>query len=131
MSKLRANRIGESDVGHDAFAEKRVHAMASAIEELIGDHEIEWLVLFFQRSDRGDRKDAFDAELLETVNVGAEIQLRGKNAMPTAMARQKRNFAAFERAQNIGVGRVTEWSLLLQLPARRLGRAWNKARCRR
>ena len=58
----------------------------------------------------------FDSELFEAVNVGAKIQFRGKNAVSTSVARQECNLAAFERAQNIGVRRVAEWSLLLHFP---------------
>src|ERR1022692_4280542 len=103
-------------MGHDALAKKSIHAMASAIEELIGNHEIERLVLFLQRPDRGDGNDPFDAKLFEAVNVGAEIQFRGKNAVPARMPSKKRDFAAFERAQDISIGRISEWSLLLHFP---------------
>ena len=49
-----------------------------------------------------------DAQLLEAVNVGAEIQLGGKNAVSAAVAGQERNFAAFQRAQDVGVRRLAE-----------------------
>jgi hypothetical protein len=40
-AQLRADGIGEADVRHQAFAEKSGDAAAGAVEELIGDHEIE------------------------------------------------------------------------------------------
>ena len=115
MGEFRADRIGKSDVGHDAFAEKRIHAMAGTIEELIGDYEIQRLVLFLQRSDRGNGNDPFDAELFESVNVGAEIQFGRQNAMPASVPSQECDLAAFERTENIGIGRISEWSLLFYL----------------
>ena len=78
--------------------------MAGAVEKLVGDHELQRLVLFLQRSDGGDGNDPLHAELLEAVNVGAEIQLGGQNAVSASVAGQKRNLAAFQRAQDIGVG---------------------------
>ena len=56
-----------------AVAEKSIHAMAGAIEELVGDHEIQRLVFFLQRSHGGNGNDALDAQLLEAVNIGAKI----------------------------------------------------------
>ncbi len=84
--------------------------MEGAIDELVGHDEVGGLVLFFERADGGDREDALDAEFLEGVDVGAEVQFRRKNAMPAAVARQESNLAAFEFAENEGVGRVAERS---------------------
>ena len=42
------------------------------------------------------------------MNVGAEIQFAGKDAMAAAMPRQKRDFTSFQRAAHIGVGRRAE-----------------------
>src|SRR5579863_10519809 len=90
--------------------------MASAIEELIGDHEIKRLMLFLQRPDRGHRDDPFHAELFESVDIGTKIQLCWKNAVPASVPRQKCNFAAFEDTENVTVGRVAERRLLLHFP---------------
>ena len=48
--QFSADGIGKGDVSHHAVAEKSIHAMAGAIEELVGDDEVERLVLFLQRS---------------------------------------------------------------------------------
>jgi len=47
--------------------------MPRAIDKLIGDHELQWFVLFFERSDRRNRKDAIDPQLFESINVRAEV----------------------------------------------------------
>ena len=95
-------------MGHDAVAEERIHAVAGAIEKLVGNHELQRLVLFLQRSHGGDGNDPFHAQLLEAINIGAEIQFAGKNAVPASVTRQERHFAALQRAQDIGVGRLAE-----------------------
>ena len=46
--EFSAYRIGKSDVRHHSAAEKSIDAMPGAIEELVGDHEIQRLVLFLQ-----------------------------------------------------------------------------------
>ena len=76
--------------------------MEGAVDELVGNDEVGGLVLFLERTDGGDGEDALHAELLEGVDVGAEVQLGGKNAMAAAMARQEGDFAAFQFAQNEG-----------------------------
>ncbi len=90
---------------HYAAAEKCIHAMPRAIEELVRDHEIQRLVFFLQRSDCGNRNDSLDSKLFEPVNVGAKIQLARQNAVSAAVPRQKRHLATLERAANVGVGR--------------------------
>jgi len=116
VGQFRTDRIGKSNVSYDAVAEKRIHAVASAIEELIRNDEVERSVLILQRPDGGNRDDPFDTQLFEAVNIGTEIQFRGKNAVPASVSGQECNLAALERAQYIGVGRISEWSLLLDFP---------------
>ena len=84
--------------------------MTGAVEKLIRDHELQWLVLFFQRSYGGDGNNAFDPELFEAVNIRAKIKFAGKNAVPACVAREKSDLASFERAAGIGVGRRAERS---------------------
>ena len=77
--------------------------MKGAVDELVGHDKVGGLVLFLERADGGDRDDALDAELLEGINVGAEVELGGKDAMAAAVAREKGDLAAFELAENEGV----------------------------
>ena len=79
---VRTNRIGEADMRHQAFAEERGHTPARAVDELIGDHEIARLMLFLQDADGAEREDPFDAQFLESINVGAEVQLGGLMRWP-------------------------------------------------
>ncbi len=71
--------------------------MAGAVEELVGDDEVGGLVLFLERADGGDGDDALDAELLQAVDVGAEVELGGEDAVSAAVAGEESDFAAFER----------------------------------
>ena len=61
-----------------------------------GITKLQRLVLFLERSDGGNGDDALDPELLEGVDIGAEIQFARQDAVATSVARQKGNFAAFE-----------------------------------
>ena len=103
-----ADGVGKSNVGNHAAAEERVDTMASAIEELVGDDEVEGLVLFLQRTDRGDGNDALDAELLEAMNFGAEDEFAGEKAVASSVTRQKSDLAPFKLAADVGVGRRAE-----------------------
>ena len=101
----RTNGIGEADVRHQAFAEKRRDAPAGAVEELIGNDEIERTMLFLERADRAQRDDALHAERFHAVDVGAKVELRGRRAMAASVPRQERDLFPGERAHHIVVRR--------------------------
>ena len=82
--------------------------MEGAIDELVGNNEIGGLVLFLQRADSRDRNDALHPEFFERVNIRAEVQFRGQNAMAAAMPREKGDFAAFQFAQDEGIRWIAE-----------------------
>ena len=103
--------IAKAHVGNYAFAKKCGGPVKCAVNELIGNHEVGRLVLFFQRTHSGDGEDPLDPELLQAQDVGAKVQLAGKNAMSPAMPRQKCYFASFQGAQNIGIRRAAKRSL--------------------
>src|SRR6185437_3580685 len=67
------NRIAKGDVADDAVAEKGGDAKECAVDELIGDDEIRGLVLFLQRTNRGNGKNALDAQFFESEDVSAEV----------------------------------------------------------
>src|SRR5260370_23695475 len=75
--KLRANRLVETHVRDYPIAKKCGHAVARAVEELIGNQKIEGLYIFLQGADRTDRNNSLDPELLHRMNVGAIIDLGG------------------------------------------------------
>jgi hypothetical protein len=50
--------VSEADVRHETVAEERADAPASAIEELIGNHEIERLVVLAQAADGARRHES-------------------------------------------------------------------------
>ncbi len=75
VRELWADWVGEADVGNEAFTEEGGDASARAVEELIGDDEVERAMFFLERSDSAKRDDAFNAEGFHAVNVGTEVQL--------------------------------------------------------
>src|SRR5579864_7572789 len=85
--KLPANWIGEGDVSNHSVAKESVHTMAGAIEKLVWNHEIQRLVLFFERTNGRNGDDALDTELFEAMNIGAEVQLARKNSVSTPVPR--------------------------------------------
>ena len=103
-----AHRIAKGYVAHNAFAEERGDAMKGAVDELVGHDKVGWLVLFLERADGGDGQNALDAEFFECVDVGAEVQLRGQNAMAATVTSEEGHFAAFEVAEDKRVRRLAE-----------------------
>src|SRR6266571_2226323 len=111
--QLRTYRIGEGNVRYYAITEKSIHAMTRAIHKLVRDYELKRPVFFFERANGGNGKNALNSELLEAVNVRAEVQLAGQNAVSAPVPGQKGDFLSFERAENVSVRRRAERSLLL------------------
>ena len=66
----------------EPVAEERADAPLGAIEELIGNDDVERPVLLLQAADRARRQDALDAEHLEAEDVGAEVQLGRQQRWP-------------------------------------------------
>ena len=56
-------------------------------------------VLFLERADGRNRQNPLDAQLLHSVDIGAEVQLRRQDAMPAPMPRKKRDATPLEFAQ--------------------------------
>ncbi len=106
VGKLRADGIGEADVGDQAFAEEGGDAAAGAVEELVGDDEIERAVLFLERADGAEGEDALDAERFHAVDIGAEVQFGGRDAMAASVAREEGDVAAGEFADDVSYRKV-------------------------
>src|SRR4026208_2436711 len=95
---MAAHRMRNGAGRHEPPAEERADAAPRAIEKLIGHQNVERPVFFLQAADRARRQDALDAEHLEAVDVGAEIQLRREDAMADAVTREKRDLPAAKTA---------------------------------
>src|SRR4030088_2990118 len=89
--ELRANRFRESYVRGDAIAKKSRYAVTSAIVKLVGNQEIERLQIFLQRAYGADRNDSLNTKLFHGMNVGAIVYFRGKKAVSSRMACEKRH----------------------------------------
>jgi hypothetical protein len=103
-----AERVREPDVSNDAIAEERAHAVPGAVEELAGHDEIRGFDVFAETPDRAGRQDPLHTELLEPVDVRAEVQLRWLVPMADAVTREKRDASSAKRSQHVGAGRVAE-----------------------
>src|ERR1043165_7567253 len=92
----------ESDVRDDAFTEKcgLSGARPRTIKELVRDEHVERRVLLLQRSDRGSRQDALDAEQLHAVDVRAKRHFSRRESMTQSMTRQESDALTFERSYN-------------------------------
>jgi hypothetical protein len=104
-----ADRITKGDVAYDSVTEKGGAALSGAIDELIGDYEFGRLVLQLEGTYGGDGDDPFDAELLHSEDVGAEVQVRGEDTVATAVAGQEDYPAALQFTGHEDVGGIAKW----------------------
>src|SRR5271169_1190085 len=95
---MRAGGLVEADVRDDSVAKESGDAEARAIEELVGDEEIERRQVVAERADCADRDDSLDAQELHCENIGAKIDFAGREAMSASVAREEHHAAAFQRS---------------------------------
>ena len=98
----------EPDVRHQPAAEERRDPPARAVEELVGNDEVQRLVFLLQAADGARREDVLDAERLEPVDVRAEVQLRRQQPVPGAVPREKRHALSAQRPDDVGRRRLAE-----------------------
>src|SRR5213594_31969 len=108
VAELTADRIGHPDVGDDALAEEGRHAPLREVDELAGNHQVERPDVLLHAADGGHRHDALDTERLQAPDVGAEVQLRRRQAVAATMARQEDHGASLELAGAELVGGIAE-----------------------
>src|SRR5438270_14091089 len=82
--------------------------MPRAVEALVGNYELECVVVCLERPHGRNGDDALHSQLLEAMNVGAKIEFAGQDAMAAPVTRQKRHFATFENAADIGIRRCAK-----------------------
>ena len=72
-------------------SKERCFPTTSPIDILIDQNELPRRQLLFQRSDRAKCQDAIDTRTFQSVDVGAVVDVRRRNAMTAPMPRQKRD----------------------------------------
>ena len=131
LRRLAADRFAKADVRHQSIAEERVDAMTRTINKLIGNDKVQWPMLFLQRTYGREREYSLDSELLKAVNVGAEVQFRGHDAVTAAVTGKKCHFTAWQACR--AHRRLTALRMACQaiLHAHRSSRAWHTDRSHR
>jgi hypothetical protein len=90
--------VRETDVGDEPVAEERADAPLGAVEELVGDDQVQRHVLFLQAADGAGRQDALDAQGLHREDVGAERQLGRREPVADAVPGEEHHLLAGEPA---------------------------------
>ncbi len=116
VAQTLAHRMRHGDMGHEARAEEGFFAGESAVDELIDDDEGAGRQVLAQRAHRADRDDIADADALEHIDVGAEVDRGRRDLVAAAVARQEGQLHAVQFAEQQLVGRCAEWRFDL-LPA--------------
>src|SRR5262245_59046866 len=85
LSQVMRQRMREADMSDNAIAEERADPSASAIDELIGEHQVGRLVSLLQTPDGTRRQDPLNTKHLHAEDVGAVVQLARIQPMALAM----------------------------------------------
>jgi hypothetical protein len=95
-------------VRHDAVPEEGVRPVPRAVDELVGHDDVPRGDLLAEAPDRAHRDDPFRAELLERVDVGAEVEVAREHPVPAPVPRQEGEARPGEPAEHDLVGGVAE-----------------------
>src|SRR5205823_8721800 len=106
--EARTDGVRELHVRDHAAAEEGAHALARAVDELIGHDDVPGRDLPAQAADRAHRDDPHHADLLEREDVGAEVDLGGEQAVAAPVPRQEDEARAAQAADHQLVGRRAE-----------------------
>src|SRR5580704_9225689 len=108
---MRASGLVEADVSHDAATEKCSDAQAGAVEELVGNQEIERRQIIAQRTYRAYGNNSLRAQQFHRENVCAIVDFARREEMATSVAGEKRDATTFERPRDKSVRGIAEGSL--------------------
>ena len=89
-------------------AEEGFFARESAVDELVDDDESAGRQVLAQRANRADRDDITDADALQHIDVGAEVDPGRRYLVPATVARQENQLHAVQFAEQQFVGRGPE-----------------------
>src|SRR5690349_17572229 len=102
---MRAEGVGERDMGHDTIFEEAVGATARAVEDLIWHNKVERRLVLAQATHRAHRNNPLDAERLERVDIRARGNFGWRDAMPAPMSWKERHRLLAKHAGQDGVAR--------------------------
>src|SRR6266542_5582700 len=101
--KGRTHGMRHADMGHDAVAEEGGHAAPGMVVELVGDDHVQRVDLLLHASDGAHGEQDAGAELPHPVDIGAIVELRGREPVPAAVAGEEDDPTAAEAAGAVGV----------------------------
>ena len=89
---------------HQPLSEIAVFATRRAVDELVDHDELARRHLLAQRTDRADRQHIGYAAALQNVDIRARVDAFGRDGMPSAVPRQKRQFDPADTPQRDRAG---------------------------
>src|SRR5260370_27606631 len=105
---LAASGVRKRHVNDEPFSKKSGDAILRPVEKLVWDEKLSRTQILLWRTNRAYGDDPLHSQQLHRVNVRAVIDLARQDAMPAAVARQKRHALSFQRAKHDGIGRIAE-----------------------
>ena len=114
LRKMRADRVGKTDMNHQALSKKGRNSSPSPIKKLVWEDDIKWFMFLFQGSDCTRRDNPLHSNFLHGINIGSEVELRRQDPVPFAMPCQKGHSLPFQCANGQRVGGIPKRGLHAQ-----------------
>src|SRR5258708_9603897 len=98
-------------VSNDSLSKESGVAILRAVEELVWYQKCPRTQIVFQRTDSAHGNNTLHAQKLHGINVRAVIDFAWQNAVPAAVACQKRHALSFQSTEHDSVRRDAEGRL--------------------
>ena len=108
VAQAAAHRVRHGNMRHHAGSEKTLRPRKRPVDELVHDDEHAGMQMLAQRAHGADGNDIGHAQPLQRVDVGAEVDLRGRNPVAAPVPWQKYHRLAVELAAQQFVRRPAE-----------------------
>ena len=104
VGEAGADRLGHRHMGHAARPEERLRAGEGAVDELVDDAEGAGRQMLAERAAGRQRHQIGDACPLQTIDVGAVVDVGGRQAMAAAVAGQEHHIEPGDAAETQVIG---------------------------
>src|SRR5262245_61387211 len=102
--ELRTDRVGKADMHYDAITKEGRNASLRPIVKLVRQNDVERSMFLFERSHSTGGDNPFHPELLEAVNVGAEVKFRWRDRVIAVVPREQKDAMSSQCADTVAIG---------------------------
>jgi hypothetical protein len=103
LAQDRTERVCKSHMGNDSLPEEGALALRCPVDELVWDDDMAGLNLLRKAPYGAHGNDLSHPQPFHTKDIGAEIQLRGKQSVSFSMSREKNKVSTIQGSRHVRI----------------------------